>query len=66
MNSSVGDVFCPAGHLISGRKTLLLLISEALFFPLQLSLRFSLRIYVFYHAENGDIYLYSAQSCALF
>lgn len=35
---------------------------ESVLFPMRPSPRFSLRIYVFYRAENGGIYLCSGQS----
>ena len=59
MNSSAGDVF----SLVvlpdfRAQKTPLAANFGSALFPMQLSPRFSLRIYVFYRAENDDIYLY--------
>jgi hypothetical protein len=47
MDSSAGDVFCPGGQLISGRKNPLLLISEALFFPYSFLFGFSFEFLYF-------------------
>lgn len=61
MDSSAGDIFSLLVTLFQGAKSPCCQFRKYSF-PMQLSPRFSLRIYVFYHAGNGDIYLYFAQS----
>lgn len=57
MDSSARDIFFLLATLFLGAKSLAANFGSTLFL-----MQLSLRIYVFYHAENGDIYLYFGQS----